>query len=116
MDPYPTSLGRELSLLAQVGISTNSSSFGGSLDATKLRGYIEINEQTLDAALTEKLDAVKELFGSDTNNDLVVDSGVAFAIDAYTRGFTQTGESFPQRYRDSTGPSRETTRTSKTTR
>ncbi len=91
MDPYPTSLGRELSLLAQVGISTNSSSFGGSLDATKLRGYIEINEQTLDAALTEKLDAVKELFGSDTNNDLVVDSGVAFAIDAYTRGYTQTG-------------------------
>ncbi|HOV63000.1 MAG TPA: flagellar filament capping protein FliD [Spirochaetia bacterium] len=91
MDPYPTSKGRDLSLLAQIGISTNSGSFGGAPDARKLRGYLEINEQTLDNALKDNPSAVQELFGSDTNNDLVVDSGVAYAIDTYARGYTQTG-------------------------
>ena len=46
-NPYPTRAGAELALLAQLGVSTNASSgnTGGSLDYSKLRGYLEIDEE-----------------------------------------------------------------------
>lgn len=91
MSSYPTSKGRELNLLAQIGISTNSSGFGSSFDRTKLRGYLEINENKLDDALKTNLPAVKELFGKDTNNDLVADSGAAYAMDKYINVYTKVG-------------------------
>ncbi len=51
MNPYPTSLGRELSLLAQIGISTDTRSPGSaSIDRTRLRGYLEVDEPKLTAA------------------------------------------------------------------
>ena len=75
MEPYNTSAGDNLKLLSQIGISTNSSGFGGGINNSKLRGYIEINENDLDSALTENLVAVKELFGIDSDGDLVVDNG-----------------------------------------
>ncbi len=92
MNPYPTQAGRELALLDQMGISTNATGSGvGGFDRSRLRGYLEINEQKLDQAIETMLPAVRELFGSDTNGDLVVDSGVAVALDSYIKPYVETG-------------------------
>jgi flagellar hook-associated protein 2 len=88
--PYPTGLDRELALLSQIGISTNA---GGSTgyNVSQLRGYLEINERTLDAALENKIPAIKQLFGNDTTGDLVADTGVAYNVDQLARPFVETG-------------------------
>ncbi len=92
MGPYPTDLGHQLTLLAQIGISTNTSAPGQqSYDVSRLRGYLEINEQALDAALKDHLPEVKQLFGSDTNGDLVMDNGVAVKIDGLVTPYVQIG-------------------------
>jgi len=88
--PHPTDEGRELALLSQIGISTNArGSFG--VDPSRLRGYLEINESVLDAALENNLPAVRQLFGADTTGDMRIDSGVAFNLDAMTRPFVEIG-------------------------
>lgn len=91
MNAYPTDLGRELALLDQIGISTNPTGGGGSVERSRLRGYLDIDEGKLDAALENRLDAVQQLFGQDTDGDLLVDTGVAVAFDAYTQPYVQTG-------------------------
>jgi len=98
MNPYPTSLGRDLSLLAQAGISTDTRSPGSAaIDRTRLRGYLEVDEPKLTAAIAQHAEAVRELFGNDTTGDLVVDSGAAFKLDGLLRPYVQTGGIFPQR-------------------
>jgi flagellar hook-associated protein 2 len=97
MNPYPTALGRDLSLLAQIGISTNTRQGGGGIDATKLRGYLEINESLLDDSLKKNLSAVRDLFGSDANGDLIPDTGAAVAMDAYIRPMVQIGGILPMK-------------------
>jgi len=89
--PYPTSLERELTLLAQIGISTNAGSGNTGYDPSRLRGYLEINERVLDAALETKIPAIRQLFASDTTGDLIMDSGVAVNIDTLVRPFVETG-------------------------
>jgi len=92
MNPYPTRLGRDLSLLSHIGISTNAQVGGGrGIDVSKLRGYLEINEPILDAALQKNFQAVKDLFGYDSDGDLVPDTGVGVALDTFLRPFVQTG-------------------------
>jgi flagellar hook-associated protein 2 len=88
--PYPTSLERELSFLAQIGVNSNASRTSG-YDPSKLRGYLEIDEKILDAALETKIPAIKELFASDTSGDLIADTGVAFSVDTLVRPFVETG-------------------------
>ena len=51
MDAYPTEAGNQLTLLAQLGISTNESGPGGGFDASRLRGYMEMNPGDVEAAL-----------------------------------------------------------------
>ena len=91
-NPYSTRAGADLTLLAQIGVSTNASSgnTGGSLDFSKLRGYLEIDEEKLDSFLESDIDAVKDLFGRDTTGDLVVNSGVAREVDNFLTPYTQT--------------------------
>jgi len=92
MNPYETQAGTELALFDQIGISTNAAgSRTGVLERTRLRGYLEINEKKLDQAIESMLPAVKELFGRDTNADLVVDSGAAYLLDSYIRPYVETG-------------------------
>jgi flagellar hook-associated protein 2 len=88
--PYPTSLERELTLLAQIGINSNAARTAG-YDPSKLRGYLEIDEKVLDAALETKIPAIKELFANDTSGDLLADTGVAFNIESLVRPFVETG-------------------------
>ena len=98
MNAYPTSLGRDLSLLAQAGISTDTRAPGSAgIDRTRLRGYLEVDEPKLTAAIAQHAEGLRELFGSDTTGDLVVDSGAAFKLDALLRPYVQPGGILLQR-------------------
>jgi flagellar hook-associated protein 2 len=98
MNPYPTSLGRELSLLAQIGISTDTRAPGaGGIDKTRLRGYLEIDDQKFTSSIERHAEQVKQLFGSDTTGDLVVDTGAAFKLDALLQPYVAVGGIIPQR-------------------
>jgi len=88
--PYPTSLERELALLAQIGISTNANRVSG-YDISRMRGYLEIDEKALDAALENKIPAIRELFANDTSGDLLADTGVAFNVDTLLKPFVDVG-------------------------
>ena len=90
MNSYPWNEDNTLSMLAEIGISTNSSG-GGGLSTAKLRGYMEINEEKLDSVIESSGEDLKNLFGNDTDNDLVIDSGLAYTADSYTRGYNETG-------------------------
>jgi flagellar hook-associated protein 2 len=91
--PYPTSMERDLALLSQIGIGTDVRRSGAAsgYDASRLRGYLEIDEKVLDAAIASKLPAIKELFGSDINGDLLADTGVAVNIETMTKPYVETG-------------------------
>jgi flagellar hook-associated protein 2 len=98
MNPYPTSLGRDLSLLAQIGISTDTRAPGASgIDKTRLRGYLEIDDQKFTSSIEQHAEAVKQLFGNDTTGDLVVDTGAAFKLDALLQPYVAVGGIIPQR-------------------
>jgi flagellar hook-associated protein 2 len=91
--PYPTSLEQDLSLLAQIGIGADIRRSGGA-DPSQLRGYLEIDEKILDSAISTKLAAIKELFGSDTTGDLLVNTGVAYNLEALTKPYVELGGLF----------------------
>ncbi len=93
---YPSSAANAYTMLAQLGISTKSTA-GGGIDSARMRGYLEIDEKKLDEALKNKMINVKSLFGSDTNGDLIIDSGVAQALDTTLVAYTQTGGIFSTR-------------------
>jgi flagellar hook-associated protein 2 len=87
MNPYQTKYSDKLSLLAQIGVSTNESgSF--TMDANKLRGILEVNEDKFIDMMQKYPDGVKELFGTDTNGDLMIDNGLAFKIQNYLQLYT----------------------------
>lgn len=89
MDPYATQDGK--ALLSSFGISTNSRGSGGGYDASRLRGYLEIDETALDKALLDDFQRIKQAFGFDTDLDLIIDSGAAFALDALMKPYVETG-------------------------
>ena len=87
---YPTDAERDLAMLAQIGIGTNVTGETG-YNRSRLRGYLNIDDKVLDAALEQNLAAIKQLFGLDTTGDLIVDSGVAYSLDSLARPFVETG-------------------------
>lgn len=94
--PYHSGDDAVYSLLAQIGISTRADS-GGGIEASRLRGYLEINEEQLDSALEQSIQGVKDLFGYDTDGDMVIDSGAAVALDNQVTPYVQTGGIFATR-------------------
>ncbi len=89
---YPTKDGRDMTLLSQLGIASNASRPGtGGYDVSKMRGYLEIEDETLAKGLGEHFEAAKQLFGNDTNGDLIVDAGFAYAIDNLIKPYVETG-------------------------
>ena len=88
--PYPTDLERDLSLLAHIGISGNASRTSG-YDPSRLRGYLEIDESALDAALENNIPAIRQLFANDTTGELIANTGVAVNVEALVRPFVETG-------------------------
>lgn len=91
MNAYPSQ--DAVMLLSMLGISTNAS-IGSGYDAAKLRGYLEIDEKKLDNALQTNFEGIRALFGFDTDNDFVIDSGVAVALDNLIKPFVETGGIF----------------------
>ena len=86
--PYPIDDQYDLSLLAQIGISTNGSrSAGAAYNPSRLRGYLDIDEATLDKAMEQNLPAIRQLFAYDTTGDLLVDTGVAFNLHTLSKPF-----------------------------
>ena len=81
----------EVTTLTQLGISTNASGYSGSYSQSRLRGYLEIDEKKLDDALENHLDDIKNLFGYDTDGDLIIDEGIAYKLDKQITAYTQTG-------------------------
>jgi flagellar hook-associated protein 2 len=79
-------------LLAQIGVSTDVRHAGSAgYDPARLRGYLEIDEKVLDAALETKLPLIQQLFGYDTDGDLIIDSGMAYNIETLSRPYVESG-------------------------
>ena len=81
----------EITMLSQIGISTNASGTAGSYNASQVRGYLEVDEKKLDSSLENHLDEIKNLFGYDSDGDLIIDSGIAFLIDKQMSAWVQSG-------------------------
>jgi len=88
---YRPGKAEDLILLNNAGISTNAGQAGGGIQTTKLRGYLEINEKTLDKVMAENFLALKDIFGYDSNGDLLSDKGVGVELDSYIQPYIQTG-------------------------
>jgi len=91
--PYIVEVNKEISMLSQMGISTSADNYAG-YSASRLRGYLEINEGELDKALENNLLEIKNIFGYDTDGDMVIDSGIAFQLDHRLQSFVQSGGIF----------------------
>ena len=90
---YSTSAEDDLALLSQIGIGTDvrGTTGSGGYDPSRLRGYLEIDEKMLDAALDRDPSAIQQLFGQDTDGDLIVDSGIAYMFETLSRPYTEIG-------------------------
>jgi flagellar hook-associated protein 2 len=77
-------------LLVQLGIGSDISRSGGA-NMSQLRGYLEIDEKKLDAAIATNLNGIRQLFAYDSDGDLIADTGIAYSIDLITRPYVETG-------------------------
>jgi flagellar hook-associated protein 2 len=89
--PYPTDEERDLAMLAQIGISTSILGSSVGYNPAGMRGYLQIDEKKLDTAIEQHLPAMRQLFGSDTTGDMIIDTGVAFNLDNISKPFVETG-------------------------
>lgn len=87
---YQESEYSEITMLSQIGISTNATNYSG-YNPTKMRGYLEINEIILDETLKNNLDSIKTLFGYDSDGDLIIDSGIGVRLDKQLTAYVQSG-------------------------
>ena len=87
---YRFSESAEVTMLNQIGISTNATNYSG-YNPGKMRGYLEIDEKKLDENLKNNLEDIKKIFGYDSDGDLIVDSGIGYLIDKQLTSYVQTG-------------------------
>ena len=80
-----------ITMLSQIGISTNASGIYGGYAPNRLRGYLEIDEKKLDSVLENHLDDIKNIFGYDSDGDLIIDAGIARRTDQELTAYVQTG-------------------------
>lgn len=88
---YRFSEDAEITMLSQLGISTNASSGASGYNAAQLRGYLEIDEKKLDSVLENNLTEIKNIFGFDTDGDLIIDDGIGFKLDKQLTAWVQSG-------------------------
>ncbi len=86
IDRYDTSLGDDLSILAQIGISTGE--WGSSWENIR-KGFLQLNESKFDLSLDKWGDKVGEIFGYDSNQDNIIDTGVAYKLSVDIKPFIQ---------------------------
>jgi flagellar hook-associated protein 2 len=87
--PYRLNDGSSV-LLSEFGVGTDVQRQGG-YDRSRLRGYMQIDEKSLDAAIAGRLPDLQAIFGLDTDGDLIIDSGLAFNLDRIVRPYVETG-------------------------
>lgn len=87
---YKFSDNAAITMLSQIGISTNATNFSG-YNPGKMRGYLEIDEKKLDENLRDNLEDIRRIFGYDTDGDLIIDDGIGFLIDKQLTSYVQTG-------------------------
>lgn len=80
----------QISMLFQLGIGSNLSAYSG-YSASRMRGYLEIDETKLDEAVRNNINDLQKIFGFDTNNDYITDNGIAFLMNEYLTSFSQQG-------------------------
>ena len=90
---YNFSDSAQVTMLSQIGIATNASNYSG-YTPSKLRGYLEIDEKKLDENLEKNLDDIKNLFGYDSDGDLIIDSGIGSRLDKQLTAYVQSGGIF----------------------
>lgn len=56
-----------------------------------MRGYLEVDEKKLDEAIENNLDSIKNLFGYDSDGDLIIDDGIALKMDKQLTSWVQSG-------------------------
>lgn len=83
---YPSSMEPRYKVLSDIGISTGEL---GSNWKQIQEGLLKIEESTLQIALNDNPESVRELFASDNNNDNRVDDGVGVAILEHLKPYTQ---------------------------
>ncbi len=88
---YTTSEYADIKLLSQLGIASKTGLASTSITASQMRGYLEIDEKKLDSMLKDNINDIKALFGYDSDDDLVVDNGIAFQMHKNLQSYTQTG-------------------------
>ena len=93
---YRKNADTDIRSLAQIGISTKSDTSSG-VNESRLRGYLEIDEKKLDEALKTSMEDVRYLFGYDTDNDVLIDDGVAFQVFKQIDPYVQRGGIFSTR-------------------
>lgn len=82
-----------VTMLSQIGIATNATNYNG-YTPSKLRGYLEIDEKKLDSELEKHLEDVKNIFGYDSDGDLIIDSGIGYKLDKQLTAYVQSGGVF----------------------
>ena len=90
---YKFSEDAKITMLSQIGIATNATNYSG-YTPSNLRGYPEIDEKKLDSELEKNLDDVKNMFGYDSDGDLIIDSGIGFKLDKQLTAYVQSGGIF----------------------
>ena len=80
----------DIKTLSQIGIATKTGVSSGT-SAAQMRGYMEIDEKKLDEALKNNMSEIKNLFGYDTNDDKIIDAGIAYKMDQTLLAYVQTG-------------------------
>jgi flagellar capping protein FliD len=96
--PVATSDEQAMAILAHLGIGSDPRRSGaGGADSSRLRGYLDIDERALDAAIATRLPAMRELFANSSTRDILPDTGIAFSVDALLRPYSETGGLFAQK-------------------
>lgn len=90
---YRYSEDAEVTMLSQIGIATNATNYSG-YTPSKLRGYLEIDEKKLDSMLEKNLEDIKNMFGYDSDGDLIIDSGIGYRLDKQLTAYVQSGGVF----------------------
>ena len=80
----------DIKTLSQIGIATKTGVSSGT-SAAQMRGYMEIDEKKLDEVLKNNMSEIKNLFGYDTNDDKIIDAGIAYKMDQTLLAYVQTG-------------------------
>jgi flagellar hook-associated protein 2 len=87
--PYTDADGREL-LLSSFGITTDARR-GGGYDPSKMRGYMEIDEAVFDEAIKTRMGDLRQIFGRDSDGDMIIDTGLAYTMNQTLQPYAGLG-------------------------